>query len=173
MFNKYRIDKNGNRYYSYDFKEMPACFVQVRPRQVKNKERSKLLKEIYTKNVINPILVEQVRQWHKHGELDGYDFHHIHPTGLGGTNDFSNICLIPKELHKELHHFLQVERYAPILTQMAQEMSEQNKKIFVGMPQLPFIVKQSDLAFLPPSPQCIIANSSAVQFFNLLKIRGR
>ena len=60
MFNKYRIDKNGNRYYSYDLKETPACFVQVEPRQVKNKERGKLLRAVYTQNVINPILVERV-----------------------------------------------------------------------------------------------------------------
>lgn len=172
MFNKYRIDKNGNRYYSYDLKETPACFVQVEPRQVKNKERGKLLRAVYTQNVINPILVERVRQWHKQGKLDEYDFHHIHPTGLGGTNDLTNICLIPKELHKKLHHFLQLEKCAPILTQMAQEMSAQNKKIFVSMPKLPFIVKQSDLSFLPSSPQCVVSNSSTVQLFNLLKIRG-
>ena len=46
----------------------------------------------------------------KHELLDhhprGYEFHHIIPLSMGGTNDPTNIVLCEKRLHRIIHQFI-------------------------------------------------------------------
>ena len=42
-------------------------------------------------------------------KLRGYEFHHIIPLSMGGTNDPTNIVLCEKHLHRIIHQFIDAQ----------------------------------------------------------------
>jgi len=166
MFHSYYSDEFGNRYYLYDFKGAPERLIPVSlvttPRAGRKQILNKLIRCCHTsqmRHILTNVLNKNM--------MMEYDLHHIHPLGMGGKNDFSNVCLIPKPLHEQLHAFLQIEGYIKDIKQVAKNLAQKNQKVFVNMPELPFIVTERDVPFLSQEPQCIMR--AKVNYPNIIK----
>lgn len=154
MFHKYYSDQEGNRYFLYDFNGAPERMIQVKPKTIARRCRRQLLSQLISECVtpqMKQILTDVLNQ----NLAVEYDLHHIHPLGFGGNNKFNNLCLIPTPLHQKLHSFLQIERYAPWIKDIATKLEQKNRKVFINVPELPFIVTQKDMPFLSQPPKHI------------------
>ncbi len=69
---------------------------------------------------------------------EGYEIHHIVPLSCGGTNALCNLCLVPQEVHKQLHHYV----WTPVHDRLA---AKKEKTVFkVHLPQMPRVLSSSD-----------------------------
>ena len=69
-----------------------------------NRIRPRFLKYICRTGVADELLSLQDLKLLSEGKLpDDYDIHHFVPISGGGTNKFSNLCLIHKDIHDHLN----------------------------------------------------------------------
>ncbi|MDR2901683.1 MAG: HNH endonuclease [Lactobacillales bacterium] len=93
-------------------------YTRVAPKKVKalRKRFEKNIRKRFIRYVFRHAIFDRTFEKYKHeftierlieGVLpDNYTVHHILPLAGGGTNDFSNMCIINKESHEFLHEYI-------------------------------------------------------------------